>query len=105
MGLVEWKKKGAYVPPEQKLGSTKNALAFPPLATTWSLRQTKEVVAKDTKAIRLTSQTKDELQEKLGERRTLLIKDNIGFDERPARDGVVQERDVDVIPHTLKLKP
>ncbi|KAJ1473180.1 hypothetical protein T484DRAFT_1973639 [Baffinella frigidus] len=96
VGLVEWKKKGAYVPPEQKLGSTKNALCFPPLASTWSLRQTKEVVKDSGRAIRLTEQTTAQLYDKLGERRTLLIKDNIGFDERPARDGVVVERDVDV---------
>ena len=96
VGLVEWKKKGPFVPPAQDLGCRRNALAFPPLATTWSLRQTKEVVKDTGKAIRLNEQTKNQLFEKLGERRTLILKDSIGFDERPARDGQVVEKDIDV---------
>ena len=43
VNLKEWKKKGPYVPPEADMGSKRNAQAFPPLLTRWSLRQTKEV--------------------------------------------------------------
>ena len=43
VNLKEWKRKGPYVPPEADMGSKRNAQAFPPLLTRWSLRQTKEV--------------------------------------------------------------
>jgi hypothetical protein len=43
VNLKECKKKGPYVPPEADMGSKRNAQAFPPLLTRWSLRQTKEV--------------------------------------------------------------
>ena len=38
VNLKECKKKGPYVPPEADMGSKRNAQAFPPLLTPWSLR-------------------------------------------------------------------
>uniref|UniRef100_A0A7S4P5V2 Uncharacterized protein n=1 Tax=Guillardia theta TaxID=55529 RepID=A0A7S4P5V2_GUITH len=96
VGLKEWKKKGEFVQPEQQLGSKRNALAFPPLLTRWSLRQTKEVVKDTGKPIRLSEQTKGLLDKVLGPKRVDTLMTNIGFDQRPARDVDVQEKEVKV---------
>ncbi len=97
--LVEWKKKGPYVPPEAKMGSTKNMLAFPPLISRWSMKQS-DVVVKDTgKAIRINQKTLEQLQQTLGQKKVDILRDEIGFDERPNRDMDVRERDIDVF-HT-----
>jgi hypothetical protein len=96
VNLKEWKKKGPYVPPEADLGSKRNALAFPPLQTRWSLRQTKEVVVPSSKPIRLNPKTRQQLDDVLGLKRTQVLSDCIGFEERAPRDGDVKEKDVKV---------
>jgi hypothetical protein len=97
VNLKEWKRKGPYVPPEADMGSKRNAQAFPPLLSRWSLRQTKEVVVPSTKPIRLNPQTRQQLDEVLGAKRTQVLIDNIGFDARPPRDGDVKEKEVKVL--------
>lgn len=99
VNLKEWKKKGPYVPPEADMGSKRNSQAFPPLLTRWSMRQTKPVVEYSDKPIRLNPQTRQQLDDVLGPKRTQLLIDNIGFDPRPPRDGDVTEKDVQVF-HT-----
>ena len=94
--LVEWKKKGPYVPPEAKMGSTKNALAFPPLLSRWSSRQTEAVVTDSKRSIKLNKKTMDQLQDVLGQKRLDFLREKIGFDERPNRDDDVAERDIPV---------
>jgi hypothetical protein len=93
--LKEWKKKGPYVPPEAKMGSTKNALAFPPLISRWSSRQTEAVVSETKRSIRLNKKTLEQLHEVLGEKKVDLLRQQIGLDERPNRDDVT-ERDAAV---------
>uniref|UniRef100_A0A6T8IBB9 Uncharacterized protein n=1 Tax=Hemiselmis andersenii TaxID=464988 RepID=A0A6T8IBB9_HEMAN len=95
VNAIEWKKKGPYVPPEADMGSKRNAKSFPPLLSRWSLRQTKEVVKDTGKIIRITGGTKEWLTSQIGEKRVNIIKDNIGFDERPGRDYVA-EKDITV---------
>jgi len=96
VNLVEWKKKGPYVPPEAKMGSKRNALAFPPLTTKWSLRQTDEVVKDTGKNIRINPKTLEQLKQTIGEKGFTIIRDQIGFDERPNRDGEIKEKDANV---------
>lgn len=99
VGLKEWKKTGPYVPPEADMGSQRNALSFPPLLSRWSVRLGKEVVKDTGKPIKLTEQTKEQLLNTIGAKRTDIMRTCIGFDERPARDGDVKEKDVQVF-HT-----
>ena len=96
VNLKEWKRKGPFVPPEPDMGSRRNALAFPPLQTRWSLRQTKEVVVPSNKPIRLNPATKAQLNDVLGVEKTQYLEKNMGFDERPPRDGDVREKEVKV---------
>ena len=93
--LREWKKKGPYIPPEAKLGTKKNALAFPPLTTKWSLRRTEDVVKDTGKPIRINEQTIEMLSGTLGQKKVDLLR-QIGFDERPNRDSNVKEREIKV---------
>ena len=55
-----------------------------------------QVVVTSDKPIRLNPQTRTQLYDVLGEKRTQVLIDNIGFDPRPPRDGDVKEKDVKV---------
>ena len=58
-----------------------------------------QVVVASDKPIRLNPQTREQLTQVLGPKRTQVLVDNIGFDPRPPRDGDVKEKDIEVF-HT-----
>jgi hypothetical protein len=85
----------------RKSTGSKIQASFPPLLSTFTLRQTKQAVAKETKPIAMTDDLRANLEQVLGDKNVRMLEDQIGFQAKSAHEIPVVSENPPPVFHTV----